>query len=134
MAGMTHYLEQAVLNATLRDVAFTSPTTLYVALYTTATADDGSGTEVTGAGYARVATTSTAWSAPSVTTLSTVTNANSITFPTPTASWGTVTNFAILDAATGGNMLYHGTLSSSQTVSTNDIVRFAAGMLSISLD
>ena len=34
MAEMSNYLENALINATLRNTSYTTPTTVYVALYT----------------------------------------------------------------------------------------------------
>ena len=48
-------------------------------------------------------------------------------------SWGTVTHFAIFDAATAGNLLFHGILTASKTVNDGDVFRFTATSLSITL-
>ena len=54
-------LENAWLNHTLRNTAYTSPgTVVYAALFTSNPADDFSGTECTGDGYARVQVQGTA--------------------------------------------------------------------------
>ena len=57
MSAISNYLENALLNATLRNTTYTSPATVYAALFTTDPTDDGSGTECTGSGYARKAIT-----------------------------------------------------------------------------
>ena len=54
---MSNYLENALINATLRDTTYTSPATVYVSLWTTDPTDAGSGTEVSGGSYARTAVT-----------------------------------------------------------------------------
>jgi hypothetical protein len=80
--------------------------TAYVALFTAAGADDGTGfTEVAGGAYSRVATAPTDWSAPSSQAPSLIQNANPIVFPVSTAGWGTVLAFGIYDAATAGNLM-----------------------------
>jgi hypothetical protein len=61
-------------------------------------------------------------------------NGAAITFPQATASWGTVTHFGILDAATSGNLLCWGALSASKTIDAGDTPSFAAGELDITLD
>lgn len=53
MAGTSDYLEAAVLDAVLRNTSYTSPTTVFVALYTSDPGDDNSGTECSGTSYAR---------------------------------------------------------------------------------
>jgi hypothetical protein len=93
---------------------FAAPTA-YVALFTTAPTDDtGAGAvEVSGGGYARVATaagTTGTWGAASTgTDPTTIANngsgAAAITFATATASWGTVVAFGLYDAASAGNLL-----------------------------
>jgi hypothetical protein len=86
---------------------FAEPTA-YVALFTTAPSDDtGSGAvEVSGGGYARVATSAATWNAASTgTDPTTLSNAAAITFAAATASWGTVVAIGLYDAASGGNLL-----------------------------
>ena len=117
----TNYLEDQIINHIFRTGTFTKPTNLYVALYTSATADDGTGTEVTGGSYARAQLDplDANWTATSAGDGQTD-NASAITFPTPSANWGTITHFAIMDASSGGNMLYHGSLTASKTVNNGD--------------
>jgi hypothetical protein len=126
--SMSDYLENALLNAVLRNTPYTSPSQVYVALFTSDPTDAGTGTEVSGGGYARQPVT---FNAPSN---GQVTNAADILFPVATASWGTVTHIGIYDAQTGGNLLFHGALTTSKTISANDQLKIAAGSLSISLD
>jgi hypothetical protein len=126
--SMSDYLENALLNAVLRNTPYTSPSQVYVALFTSDPTDAGTGTEVSGGGYARQAVT---FNAPSN---GQVTNASDILFPIATASWGTVTHVGIYDAQTGGNLLFSGALTTSKTISANDQLKIAAGSLSISLD
>jgi hypothetical protein len=57
MAEMSNYLENALINATLRNTSYTSPATVYVGLYTTDPTDADTGTEVSGGSYARTAVT-----------------------------------------------------------------------------
>lgn len=127
MAAASDYLENALINAVLRNTAYTSPTTVYAALFTTATTDAGGGTEVSGGSYARTAVT---FGAP---TDGSTSNTADVTFPTATGAWGTVTHVAIYDAATAGNMLFHGALTASKTVNSGDTFKFATGDLTITL-
>jgi hypothetical protein len=131
MAGsFGDYTENKTLDHIVGKTSFTMPTA-YVALSTADPTDDGSGmAEPSGNGYARVTTAAGDWNAASSGATS---NANAITFPTATGSWGTITHFALYDAATSGNMLAHGDLSASQAISTNQIARFAVGELDITL-
>lgn len=127
MTAMSDYLENALVNAVLRNTAYTSPATVYAALFTTATDDAAGGTEVVGGSYARTAVT---FGAPSNGVTS---NSGTVTFPTATASWGTVTHFAIMDAASGGNRLFHGPLQVTKTVDSGDVFTFPASNLQVTL-
>jgi len=53
MSEMSNYLENALINATLRNTSYTSPATVYLALYTSDPTDADTGTEVTGNAYVR---------------------------------------------------------------------------------
>jgi len=142
MAAMSNYLENKLIDHIFRTTPYTAPTNIYIALYTSATADDGSGTEVTGGSYARVsvAPTNANWrgtqgntTGVSSGTSGLADNAADIVFTTATGSWGEVTDVAIMDAATAGNMLFNGTLSSSKTVDSGDTFKFNLGDLDITL-
>jgi hypothetical protein len=127
MAEMSNYLENALVNVTLRGTAFTAISTPYVALFTSDPTDAGTGTEVSGGSYARQSAT---FGAPS--NGASVTTAD-ITFPTATASWGTVGWIGIYDASTSGNLLYHTPLDTSKTIDTGDIFKISSGNLSVTL-
>ena len=99
-----------------------------MALFTTDPTDAGTGTEVSGGSYARQ---SISWNTPAS---GAVTNSADVTFPQATADYGTVTHIGIYDASSAGNLLYHGALSASKSVTTNDTFIVEAGDLSISLD
>jgi hypothetical protein len=127
MSAMSDYLENALVNAVLRNTAYTSPATVYAALFTTATDDASGGTEVVGGSYARTAVT---FGAPSNGVTS---NSGTVTFPTASASWGLVSHFAIMDAATNGNRLFHGALQVPKTVDSGDVFTFPASNLQVTL-
>jgi hypothetical protein len=127
MAEMSNYLENALINATLRNTSFTSPSVVYLGLYTSDPTDADTGTEVTGGSYARQAIT---FGAPSN---GVSTNSAAIEFPQATGNWGTIGWVGIEDALSGGNLLYHTALDASKTISTGDIFRIAIGSLSVTL-
>ena len=127
MAEFSNYLENALINAVLRNTSYTSPTTVYVGLFTSDPTDAGSGTEVSGGSYAR---TSATFGAPSNGV--SVTSAD-VTFPTATASWGTVGWIGIYDNSTGGNLLFHTPLDVSKTIDSGDIFKISSGNLSVTL-
>ena len=127
MAEMSNYLENALINATLRATTFTSPSVVYVGLYTGDPTDAGSGTEVSGGSYARQSVT---FGAPSN---GVSTNSAAVEFPQCTSTWGTVSHIGILDASTSGNLYYHTALDSSKTIETGDVFKIAIGNLSVTL-
>jgi len=126
---MSNYLENAMLNATLNNTAFTTVATPYISLHTADPTDDGSGAEVSGGSYAR---TSASFATASGTSGSIATDAD-VTFPTATASWGTVTHIGIWDASSSGNLLYHTALDSSKTIDSGDIFKITSGNLTVTL-
>jgi hypothetical protein len=127
MSAMSNYLENALVNATLRATTYTAPATVYISLWTSDPTDANTGTEVSGGSYARQAAT---MGAPSN---GVTTNSADIVFPTATAGWGTVGWVGINDASTSGNLLYHAALDASKTVSSGDIFKIVSGNLSVTL-
>ncbi len=128
MSGKTNYLETNLLNHVLRNTAFSSPTTIYVGLFTVTPDETGGGTEVTGGAYARQSVTFTAPAPDSCS------NNADVTFPTATGDWGTVVAFALFDQSSGGNMLYFTTLTASREILTGDQFRFPTNQLVVQED
>lgn len=127
MAGnLSDYLEDALLDHFLGTTAYTAPSTVYVALYTVAPSDSGGGTEVTGGSYARQSAAFDAAASGATA------NTSNIDFSNMPAC--TVVAVGVFDAASAGNLLVHGTLTSNKTVDAGDILRIAAGDLDISID
>lgn len=124
---MSNYLENALINATLRNTSYTTPSVVYAALFTTDPTDAGTGTEVSGGSYARKAIT---FGAPSN---GASTNSAAVEFDQATGNWGTITHFGIYDASSSGNLLYHGALTSSKTIQTGDVFKFAISNISVTL-
>ena len=127
MAEMSNYLENALINVTLRATSYTAPTTVYVALYTSDPTDADTGTECSGTSYARQSVT---FGAPSN---GVSTNSAAIEFPQAGGAWGTITHIGIRDALTVGNLLYHTPLDASKTIATGDVFRIASSSLSVTL-
>jgi hypothetical protein len=128
MAEISNYLENKILDHVLRNVSYVSPTTAYLAAYTSDPTDANVGNEVSGGSYTRQVL--------SVTTASggVVTSSNDVTFPQATTNWGTVTHIGILDAVTSGNLLFHTPLTTSKLIETGDILKVSAGNLTVTLD
>lgn len=137
MGSFSDAYEVDVLKATVgqaTSILTTTPiTNIYCALYTTNPTDSTNGTEVSGGSYARVEASASFGTAPSA---GSVSNDATITFPTATADWGTVTGFALRTESSGtaGSMLAWGALTANKTVSNGDTASFAIGALTITLD
>jgi hypothetical protein len=128
MAEFTNYLENKLLDHVLRNVSYTSPTTVYVGLFTAGPTDTTSGTEVSGGAYARQIL--------SVTTASDgiVTSSADVNFPQATANWGTITHIGLHDAITSGNLLMYTPLTTSKVIEADDILKINTGSLTVTLD
>ena len=133
MSAMSDYLEGQIIDHLFRTSTFGKPAAIYLALFTAAPSDSGGGTEASGGSYARTQVTQADanWNAPTAGDGLTD-NVSDITFPTPTANWGTIVAFGIFDASTAGNLLIHGSLGTSKTVNNGDPApKFSAGDLDI---
>ena len=142
--ALTDYAENKTIDALIRAQSIGAPATWYVALYTTCPTDSTAGTEVSGGSYARVAVTAdlTQWagtqSAGSTSASSgtggTTSNNATISFPTPSAGWGTVVCWGLTDASTSGNIWIYAALTVNKTINSGDSVSFAAGAATIQID
>jgi len=127
MAALSDYAENLLLDWLMTSGSATRPTTIYVALYTSAPNDAGGGTEVSTGGYARQTVTFAAASG------GTTSNSADVSFTAGGASFGTVTHIGLHDALTGGNLLWHGSLVTSKTVEDGDTLTFASGNIDLTL-
>lgn len=137
----SNYLEAVMLDTFVGGQAYSAPANLHVALFTTGTLGETStGTtpiavEVSGGSYARVSVANnlTQWPAAAINGGGQTEkhNANAISFATATADWGTVTQWALLDAATNGNILYYGTFDVAKTILTGDTATLPGSALKI---
>lgn len=145
-ASLNDYAENKVVDDLFRgtDYPAATPASFYVALFTTSCTDAAIGTEVTGGSYARVGVTraQSSWNGThgnttgaSSGTNGTISNANAITFPAPTANWGSVTSFAVMDASTAGNPIVCTDLTTPKTINNGDAApSFATGALTVQID
>lgn len=125
--SFSDYLENKVLLHVFDNTAYTSPSTVYVGLFTTDPTDAGTGTEVSGGSYARQ-------SASFTVSNNTATTDAAIEFPTATASWGTITHVGLFDAVSSGNLLAHSSLTADKTIDSGDVLRIPSGDIDITLD
>ena len=159
MSAASNYLEDKLLDHTLRSpgAAYGAPSTVYVALFADNGTNDAANALETGTnasattadwGYFEITTTGTAYARQSVTfaaagaggTPGTIATDVTVSFPVATANYDTnggtgqvVTHIAIMDASSGGNVLFYGELTTSKTVSSGDQFTVSDGNLSISL-
>lgn len=133
MTGLVDAQEQAVLDGMFQDPSFAGFATLWVGLSSTTPTDAGGNiTEPTTGSYARVATVAADWGAATGAAPVTKSNANVVTFPTATADWlagVNLTHFVLFDAATLGNAVNTGVLTTPKPVLTDDTAEFGVGDL-----
>jgi hypothetical protein len=135
MSAASNYLENKVLDHTLRNASFTQPAGLFVGLYTgNALTNLEAGTlsdEVStsgGTNYVRKAVTF--GNAAS----GTATNNTTITFDAAGATgWGNITAIAILDTVSSGNVLFYGNLTTAKLIENGDTMQFVTNNISVSL-
>ena len=139
MSAASDFLETKLLDHALRVTAynasaFTSSATLYLALFTATTGletnSPSAEVSTSSTGYGRKAV---AFSAATGTNPTTSVTSGTVTFDAATSSWGTITHIAVMDAATSGNVLFHGAVTTSKTIDTGDTFQVSAGNLTISL-
>lgn len=145
MSDFTNFAENKIQDALWRGQALGAPATWYVALLSAVTdAEAGTLTELSGGSYARVAiaaslanfsgTQSAGSTTASSGTGGQVSNNVAITFPAPTANWGTATHMALFDASTGGNAWVVKALSTPKTINNGDAApSFPVGALTHTL-
>ena len=133
MGSFADYLENEILDHVFGGADYSRPATLYVGLSTTTITDAGGNiTEPSGGSYARVAVTNNDTNFPAASS-GAKSNGTAISFTEATGSWGTVTDFFIADASSGGNILAYGALDESKIVSSGETISFAVGALDITL-
>jgi hypothetical protein len=146
--SIVNLMYRATAWANVADNAAASPlANTYVSLHTASpgTGDDQTTNETAYTNYARVAVASSLanWAgtqAAASTTASsgtggTTSNNGAITFPAPTANWGSVTHMAVYDASSAGNLLWYSALTTAKTVNNGDPApSFPAASLTLQLD
>lgn len=128
--GKSTYLSNKFLDHALRGIAYSVPAKVYLALLKDMTDVEEKGDlshEVSGGGYTRKLLSSLPASSAGSITLKA-----DLFFAPATADWGSVVGFAITDAASGGNVLYAGTLKNSRAFYAGDTPYIPAGTLVIS--
>jgi hypothetical protein len=132
MAQLTRYGRKALLDHALGIAAFTMPASTHLALFATDPTEAGlTSGELSGGGYSRKALAGN-MAATNLATGQAVNNGLMV-FGPATAVWGAVAYFGVLDAASGGNMIFYGPLVTAMTVQVGDGLPVSEASLSFSL-
>ena len=124
----TNYLADRLVQATVRNVAWTSSPKVYLALYTEDPTKAGfSSNEVSGVSYNRQEITFTA------PVDGVATNSSQIDVSVATSNWGNVGWVSIMDSETGGFMLYFTALDDARNILTGDQFKVDADKLQLKL-
>lgn len=121
--ALSNYGENAVI-----DWVVTGSGQKYLALFTGAVGEDGSGTEITASWYARQPI------AFGAAVDGVAHNSGTVAFGKVTGSALTITNWALFDADTGGNMWVYGDFTDLQISSPGNNVLVQAGDITVSAD
>jgi hypothetical protein len=135
MSAMTNYLEEMLGNVILRTQTAWKPAAVYIALHTGDPGEASPGANevpsTNNYGRVQVAQADAQWTAPAAGN-GVFANVNTITFPTPSGDWGTISHFSAWTASTSGDMLFKGSLTTPKTVNNGDPApAFGAGALQI---
>ena len=133
-----NYLEKYVRALMLGNQLWAArPSTLYLSLHTGDPTDGTSAellatssTEISGKGYSRIsiACSNSNWTIAR----NVATNALAISGgASATADWGSITHWGLYDAASRGNLLFHGAFAEAKSITQYGSASFAAGEISI---
>ncbi|MFA9381584.1 MAG: hypothetical protein ACERKO_11050 [Acetanaerobacterium sp.] len=128
---------QKILNLLFNNTPVTPPNQKYAALFITEPTAAGTGTEVSGGGYVRVAISAFS-SATIVGGKMTTSNAEAVIFPEATAAWTTASTkinyYAIYDSVVGGNLIGYGALQVAMEVMQGGQPKFETGDITVTLE
>lgn len=127
MGSISNFTENEILDHILGTGPWTSPS-VYLALGTSAD-DTGLTGEVSGNNYSRPAVGASSWAAAASRAKS---NSAIITFPQASGSWGTPAVWALFDAASAGNMIAYGDITTPTAIGASQTASFAVGKIEIS--
>lgn len=120
--SLTNYGEDKLLSL------FKDAGPYFLALFTASPGEEGGGTEVSGASYARQQVT---FGTPSS---GKMVNSAAIEFPTATESWGTAVAWGLCDAEQGGNLVWYGAITTPKELLAGDIYRINSGNMTLTMD
>jgi hypothetical protein len=130
MTNFSNYLEEELIDFTLRLQAAPTINSIYIGLANSYDITDGSSFEEVATGDTSYARQGAAFDAP----VDGVTQNTALIQWTAAASeWGTITHIGIFDADTAGNILYWAQLATERTVGEDDVFQIPAGNLTVTL-
>lgn len=139
MTAFSDYLEAGYLDHSLRGKSLPTPSTTYLALFTSDPTDEGTGNEVSDSAYVRQdmakgGEISSGWTAPSKSGEGTMSsNAKVLQFPPVADAAVVVTHYAVYDAQNGGNLMYQGEFTVAKELQINDVLSVDIGGLQVIL-
>lgn len=135
--ALSNYLENALMNHLFGKATYTAPS-IYLALINSSLAgapdDTDTGTtlatkEPSGGSYARKATVAGNWGSAATGAL---TNTAAFEFAEATGSWGSIDYVALVDAASGGNVLWWGAVDTPRTIGAGVVAKIDIGAITAS--
>ena len=140
MSAASNYLENKVLDHVLGEGArnFTSPATIYLGLFKNTSGNAAVNLEA-GILTDEISDSGTAYARQGVNFSAAVNGvaatADTVTWTTATADWGTVTHVAVLDSGTAGagNVLFWGQLTTSKLIENGDTFQITSNNLTVTL-
>lgn len=123
---MSNYLRNKLLDASLKNTTYTSPANVYLGLCSTVSNVTSSGTELTGNGYSRQLVTFNS-AANGV-----IASSANVTFTSSGNAWLPAVSVIVLDASTGGNLMYFQN-GVPRTVPANESLTYESGDITISI-
>ena len=129
--GVSNYLANKLLDHLFKNTSYTPATNIYIALSTATIQDSNTGSTITepASNYARINHDSYDAAASGASE-----NTGAITFATATGAWGLLTDFALIDYLTVGEVLFYGVLDDARTIGVGDTPHWNDGALDITLD
>lgn len=134
MANFSNYLETKIVQW-LDGTQLPAPTgSLWVALYSSpGVVQDNAATNLIGTRVEVSNWTVTTATGPSDSSDASITNAAEIVMTSNSNVAATASHFAVYDAVSAGNLLFHGALSSSVSIAVGDTVKFAANSITLTV-
>ena len=123
----SNYLANKIISATVRNIPYDTPDSVWVALYTTDPTKDDKGAEVKEPSYNRQELSM------SVPVNGESENTSQVDFSKATSNWGKITYIGIRDKAFDGNLLYFTELDTAKNILSGDQFRIDADRLTLKL-